>query len=172
MAVGLICTIAFFNVLGVSITKYASAAQRSTVDTCRTMLVWGVQLATHKEKFHALQLMGFVVLVIGTVVYNEIVIIPCEALNKNTRVNIDKRAREEKGGLLDGEGAEEGATTANNEYYGSSPTAAYDYSKNKRRLANRMSDRDNLIKDHQQKAMGGDDPIFINDYSERQGSTT
>ena len=42
MAVGLVCTIAFFNVLGVSITKYASAAQRSTVDTCRTALVWVV----------------------------------------------------------------------------------------------------------------------------------
>ena len=130
------------------------------------MLVWSVQLATGKETFHAMQLAGFVVLVLGTIVYNEIVIVPCEALSKNTKVNIEKRKKEERGGLLDGEGEDEGITTGNNEYYGSSPTAAYDYSKNKRRLANRMSDRDNLIKDHQQKAMAGEDPIFINDYSE------
>lgn len=94
MAIGLICTIAFFNVLGVSITKYASAAQRSTVDTCRTMLVWVVQLATGAEKFLPLQLVGFVILVAGSFVYNEIFILPCEPLNKNTKVNIEKRKRE------------------------------------------------------------------------------
>lgn len=127
MAAGLICTIAFFNVFGVSITKYASAAQRSTIDTCRTMLVWGVQLATGKEKFQPLQLVGFIILVSGTIVYNEIVQMPCEALNKNTKINIEKRKKEERGGILDLDGNPiDDEPTTGQDYYGSSP-AAYDY---------------------------------------------
>jgi hypothetical protein len=37
---GIICSIASFNVFGISTTKYASAAQRSTIDTSRTLLIW------------------------------------------------------------------------------------------------------------------------------------
>jgi hypothetical protein len=48
-----ILTIAGFNVTGVMITKYASAAQRSTIDTCRTMVIWAVFLLLGKEKFLA-----------------------------------------------------------------------------------------------------------------------
>ena len=51
MAVCTVFTIAFFNVLGVSITKYASAAQRATVDSSRTLLIWVFQMAMGKEDF-------------------------------------------------------------------------------------------------------------------------
>lgn len=44
-SVGIIISIACFNACGVAITKYASAAQRSTVDTCRTLLIWFVSIA-------------------------------------------------------------------------------------------------------------------------------
>jgi hypothetical protein len=73
----LICfSIASFNAFGVTVTKNASSAQRSTIDTSRTVLVWIVQLSTGKETFEPLQLVGFILLVCGTLVYNEIVIIP------------------------------------------------------------------------------------------------
>lgn len=37
---GMICSISCFNAFGVSVTKYASSAQRSVVDTTRTVLIW------------------------------------------------------------------------------------------------------------------------------------
>ena len=38
--VGICISIAMFNVSGVTTTKLASAAQRSTVDTSRTVFIW------------------------------------------------------------------------------------------------------------------------------------
>ena len=35
-----IVSIACFNSFGIAVTKYASAAQRSTIDTSRTVLIW------------------------------------------------------------------------------------------------------------------------------------
>jgi len=40
MALLTIVSIANFNVFGVALTKYASAAQRATVDTTRTVVIW------------------------------------------------------------------------------------------------------------------------------------
>jgi len=84
-------SIAGFNTTGVMITKYASAAQRSTIDTCRTMIIWAVFLLLGKEKFLAGQLFGFATLLFGTLVYNEIIEIPIEYLNYNTVANIEFR---------------------------------------------------------------------------------
>ena len=80
-----IITIAGFNVTGVMITKYASAAQRSTVDTCRTLIIWCVFLCAGKEKFMVGELFGFFLLILGTLVYNEIVEIPIELMYENTK---------------------------------------------------------------------------------------
>ena len=35
-----IASISCFNTFGLSVTKFASAAQRSTIDTSRTVLIW------------------------------------------------------------------------------------------------------------------------------------
>ena len=86
-----ILSIAGFNTTGVMITKYASAAQRSTIDTCRTMIIWTVFLLLGKEKFLAGQLVGFAILLFGTLVYNEIIEVPIEFMNYNTKANIEIR---------------------------------------------------------------------------------
>jgi len=78
------------------ITKYASAAQRSTVDTCRTLVIWCVFLAAGKEHFLFGELIGFFVLVLGTLVYNEIIEIPIDFMSKNTKRNLESKAIEEK----------------------------------------------------------------------------
>jgi hypothetical protein len=87
-SVGIILSISCFNATGVAITKYASAAQRSTIDTCRTLLIWVISLMLGQETFDVPlsfgQAAGFVALVVGTLIYNEIWILPCEPLNKNT----------------------------------------------------------------------------------------
>jgi len=43
-SIGVILSIAFFNALGLAVTKFASAAQRSTIDTSRTVLIWAICL--------------------------------------------------------------------------------------------------------------------------------
>ncbi|CEP60033.1 uncharacterized protein LALA0_S01e01486g [Lachancea lanzarotensis] len=69
-------SIACFNCFGTSITKHVSATSRSTVDTCRTLLVWIASLALGWEPFKLLQLLGFTLLVFGTLVFNGAIEIP------------------------------------------------------------------------------------------------
>ena len=64
--------LAGINGTGLAITKYASAAQRSTIDASKTVLVWMYFLIDGKEKFLFLQFVGFAILLWGTLVYNEI----------------------------------------------------------------------------------------------------
>ena len=127
-----ICSISCFNACGVAITKYASAAQRSTVDTCRTLLIWMISLAIGWEVFYWQELLGFFLLVFGTLVYNEIVILPCELFNKNTKINIIKRQGQLEAFRQDGK---------NPDYMNTSPAAAYDANRNKRNLENKQNER-------------------------------
>jgi len=70
------CSIALFNWSGVTVTQQASAVARSTIDVSRTSIIWMVELALRWNTFSWLQLSGFIVLVIGTMVYNGILRIP------------------------------------------------------------------------------------------------
>ncbi|KAF6261039.1 hypothetical protein COO60DRAFT_1294068 [Scenedesmus sp. NREL 46B-D3] len=67
-----ILSIAFFNFFGVSVTKSLSGAARATIDACRTLFIWLYALHAGWEQFHLLQVVGFVVLISGTSLYNEI----------------------------------------------------------------------------------------------------
>lgn len=124
-SLGIIVSIACFNATGVAITKYASAPQRSTVDTSRTLVIWIVSLFLKLEffvKWISLgQIAAFGILVFGTLVYNEIYVIPIDCLSKNTKKNIEKRD-----GVLD--------NVENLDYIATSPTAKYDANRNKRSL--------------------------------------
>jgi hypothetical protein len=84
-----------YNFCGVSITNYASAAQRTSVDTTSTLSVWVVMLLIGKEKFLWGQLLGFVILLSGTLIYNEIVEVPIYYFRKNTQHNIAIREKPE-----------------------------------------------------------------------------
>ena len=68
--------IAVYNIAGIMITKHASSAQRSTVDTSKSLLIWIVLIFMGKEKFIWGELIGFILLVLGTLIYNEIIEIP------------------------------------------------------------------------------------------------
>ena len=76
------------------ITKYASAAQRSVVDTSRTLVIWLVFLGLGKEKFLLGQLFGFAMLVTGALVYNEIVEVPIGFMSRNTKANLEKAEKQ------------------------------------------------------------------------------
>lgn len=62
-----------FNFFGLSVTRTVSATSRSTIDTCRTLFIWVVSLGLGWETFKWLQVVGFALLVYGTMVFNEIV---------------------------------------------------------------------------------------------------
>jgi len=74
--VGNILSIAAFNFFGISVTKVMSAAHRMVLDSVRTFVIWGASLAIGWEEFYPLQLVGFTILLIGTGVYNELIMLP------------------------------------------------------------------------------------------------
>lgn len=57
---------------GISVTKSLSGAARATIDACRTLFIWVVCIQLGWERFHALQILGFVVLICGSGLYNEL----------------------------------------------------------------------------------------------------
>ncbi|KAK3987951.1 hypothetical protein QBC44DRAFT_113657 [Cladorrhinum sp. PSN332] len=69
-----------FNFFGLSVTRSVSATSRSTIDTCRTLFIWIVSLGLGWETFKWLQVLGFVLLVYFTFLFNGIVQPPFEFL--------------------------------------------------------------------------------------------
>ncbi|KAL4630552.1 solute carrier family 35 member F6 [Arapaima gigas] len=67
---GNIISIAFFNFAGISVTKEISATTRMVLDSLRTVIIWVVSLAVGWEQFHGLQVLGFIILLVGASLYN------------------------------------------------------------------------------------------------------
>ncbi|XP_042232753.1 solute carrier family 35 member F6-like isoform X2 [Homarus americanus] len=74
--VGNIVSIAFFNFAGVSVTKELSATTRMVLDSVRTFIIWIIALLIPWQKFQYLQPIGFAVLLVGMMLYNDVVILP------------------------------------------------------------------------------------------------
>lgn len=74
--VGMICSIAFFNYSGVSVTKEMSATSRMVLDSVRTLTIWVYGMLVGWETFFYLQVVGFILLLTGTFVYNNIIVTP------------------------------------------------------------------------------------------------
>ncbi|CAH1240399.1 SLC35F6 [Branchiostoma lanceolatum] len=73
---GTIVSIAFFNFAGLSVTKEMSATTRMVLDSVRTLVIWVFSLAVGWEDFQYLQAIGFVILLAGTAVYNDMLFGP------------------------------------------------------------------------------------------------
>ena len=117
-------SVACFNCFGIATTKYASAAQRSTIDTSRTLLIWIFSCLLLGETFMPLCIPGFVLLVFGTLLYNEIVVIPWLGFGDNTKIAIAQR---------------EGIKVTEADYMSASPAAAYDSKRNVRGLQAKLN---------------------------------
>lgn len=92
--IGAMFTIAIFNASGVAVTKYMSSLLRSILDVTRTLLVWiiGIYLVLperqgggHWEHFHILELLGFLILVLGNFVYNELIVFRFAGFDDNIK---------------------------------------------------------------------------------------
>ena len=68
--------ISFYNWSGLSITKNASSLHRSIIDNSRILFVWIIDMILGWEIFYWVQLIGCVLLAFGTLVYNEVLILP------------------------------------------------------------------------------------------------
>ena len=101
LTIAYIMSIALYNIVGINLTQLVSSTARAIVDTVRTVFIWLFFLLFHpvkgtEETFKVLQLIGFILLISGTCIYNEIVEIPCAGLNTNTRSQQKKRLEAEK----------------------------------------------------------------------------
>jgi Permeases of the drug/metabolite transporter (DMT) superfamily len=82
-------SLGFLNFFGVSCTKYVSSLARSVVMITVPVVVWVYSLLFMDGKFYWLQLLGFIILVTGNFIYQEVLEIP--GMNQNTKKAIAKR---------------------------------------------------------------------------------
>merc|ERR1719427_715096 len=73
---GTVISIAFFNFAGISVTKELNATTRMVLDSVRTLVIWMVSIGVGWQDFYALQLAGFLILLTGMALYNDILLLP------------------------------------------------------------------------------------------------
>jgi len=84
------------------IVKFGSAAQKTMADIMRPIVIWVFfmnikiydiekQESTYIERFRWMQLGGYVVIIAGILLFNEIVVLPFWGFNTNTKIAIEER---------------------------------------------------------------------------------
>ena len=86
-------TIAGLNGFGTALTKYGSAAQRTTIMASRIVVICILSCLFLGEKFEPWAIPGLIMIIIGTLMYNEIVVIPYFGFNLNTKTVIAAREK-------------------------------------------------------------------------------
>ncbi|CAH3143271.1 unnamed protein product [Porites evermanni] len=82
-----ICSISFYNFFGLAVTKSLTAVHRTLIDALRTIVVWLVDLFIYyvfhegfgeawDKRYGIFQVDGFLFLLLGTALYNQLLIIP------------------------------------------------------------------------------------------------
>ena len=132
LSLGMMLSIACFNVCGITTTKVASAAQRATIDTSRTLIIWIMSCLLGLEPFNWQAIFGFILLVFGTLLYNEIIILPFWGFDANTKDKLEARAAADK---------------RDADYMSASPGAPYDSNRNKRLLQKQDDKHYNQVAD-------------------------
>ncbi|PSN39424.1 hypothetical protein C0J52_12348 [Blattella germanica] len=91
--IGTIISIAFFNFAGISVTKEISATTRMVLDSVRTLFIYSVSLALGWQKFFWLQIIGFVLLVAGMALYNDLFTMLIQRIRGRTDEDSENRER-------------------------------------------------------------------------------
>lgn len=71
-----VVSIALFNFAGISVTKSLSATTRMVLDSVRTLIIWVCSIPLFGEEFIPWQIVGFIFLINGMFIYNDILIGP------------------------------------------------------------------------------------------------
>eukprot|EP00727_Mastigamoeba_balamuthi_P013132 m51a1_g8441 putative solute carrier family 35 member f6 (437) ;mRNA; r:373078-374697 len=103
--IGYIVFDALFNFFGVTVTSCLSAVHRTMIDTCRGVIVWAWQLMTFYcinerfgeewTKYSGIQVAGFVLLILGTLLYNGIIKLPGFSYETEERKEAEKEVESE-----------------------------------------------------------------------------
>jgi hypothetical protein len=72
------------------VQKYTSAGLRSVMVLSRTPLVWIASVCFGWQKLIPEQIIGYALVTIGTLMYNETIVLPCNVFKKNTRAEKEK----------------------------------------------------------------------------------
>ena len=151
--IGNIVLVGGMNGMGMAVTKYASSASRVTLSQAKTVIVWLFFLFAHmfinvsvKETFSFLQLGGFVIMLFGIIIYNEILILPILGLDASTKANLAKAKLRSKSLNVeneDGNFEDETEIIVTNDAmdYAPSSPKRYDYQRNYKRLQNQMENK-------------------------------
>jgi drug/metabolite transporter (DMT)-like permease len=67
---------AMFELSSVSVSKEGSAVHRAMIDVSRSALIWGIELSLNWISFKILHLLGFILIITGTLVYNGLLTVP------------------------------------------------------------------------------------------------
>ena len=73
---GTVVSIAFFNFAGLTVTQKMSATTRMVLDSVRTLFIWIISVSVGWQKFNFMQPIGFLLLVVGTFIYYNLVFKP------------------------------------------------------------------------------------------------
>ena len=84
LTIGMCASLACFNYVGQSVTKYASATSRTTIQAFRTVGIWIISLSLGWEHILWLQVFGFLLITLGVLIYNEVLVLPFWGLNSFT----------------------------------------------------------------------------------------
>lgn len=74
-----------FNYFGTSLTKYASAMHRCLVDASRMCIVWFVSMCCNWESFKTNQAMGYLLIIVGNLLYYGIISLGAEKKENNEK---------------------------------------------------------------------------------------
>jgi hypothetical protein len=93
-------SIMIFNLCGLTITKNAGAVFKVILDTLRTITVWIISVIIRFEDLKpagkvTLELCGFILLILGNLIYNELLVLKFWGFDENTRKNRKKREQED-----------------------------------------------------------------------------
>ena len=103
----LLCfSIMIFNLVGLIIVKYSGAVLRVVLDTLRTICVWVISIFIGFESLNnpwkvSIEIIGFIFLLLGNLIYNEIFVIKCCGLDVGTKQHTDSAALYESVGNTD-----------------------------------------------------------------------
>jgi len=101
---GNVVSIAFFNFAGISVTKEISATTRTVLDSIRTLVIWLFSLIAGWEEYATLQLFGFILLVTGIMIHNDVLFRPY-LINNGYMVDDSDRYN-----MINGSGADQNQT--------------------------------------------------------------
>lgn len=99
MALLFVLSISVFNIAGITISKHMTGTARAVIDSVATVVVWGFFLMGFlpnnvREKFSWIQLIGFVLLVFGTLIYNEVKGLAFNLFDKDDDINSIEQLQE------------------------------------------------------------------------------